>query len=95
MPVVNLKEVLDKAIKHDYAVGAFNVHNLEFVEGVMRAAEALALQSWRDWDPELIGMRMRPLRFYRAIVISCSPIKGILRSTGNFTIDFIAISMKK
>jgi fructose-bisphosphate aldolase class II len=49
MPVVNLKEVLDKAIKHDYAVGAFNVHNLEFVEGVMRAAEEMS-------SPVIIGI---------------------------------------
>ena len=49
MPVVNLKEVLDKAIKHDYAVGAFNVHNLEFVDGVMRAAEEMS-------SPVIIGI---------------------------------------
>ena len=42
MPVVNLKEVLDKAINNEYAVGAFNVHNLEFVHGVMRAAEEMS-----------------------------------------------------
>ncbi len=42
MPVVNLKEVLDKAIHNEYAVGAFNVHNLEFVHGVMRAAEEMS-----------------------------------------------------
>ena len=49
MPVVNLKEVLNKAKKNDYAVGAFNVHNLEFVEGTMRAAEEMS-------SPVIIGI---------------------------------------
>ena len=42
MTVVNLNEVFKKALDHDYAIGAFNIHNLEFVEGVMRAAEELS-----------------------------------------------------
>jgi fructose-bisphosphate aldolase class II len=42
MTIVNLNEVFKNAINRDYAVGAFNVHNLEFVEGVMRAAEELS-----------------------------------------------------
>ena len=42
MTIVNLKEVFKKAVDKDYAVGAFNIHNLEFVEGVMRAAEEMS-----------------------------------------------------
>ena len=41
MPICNLKEVLEAAKDRDYAVPAFNVHNLEFVQGVMSAAEEL------------------------------------------------------
>jgi fructose-bisphosphate aldolase, class II len=42
MTIVNLNEVFKNAINRDYAIGAFNIHNLEFVEGVMRAAEELS-----------------------------------------------------
>ena len=42
MTIVNLNEVFKNAINDDYAIGAFNVHNLEFVEGVMRAAEEMS-----------------------------------------------------
>jgi fructose-bisphosphate aldolase class II len=42
MTIVNLNEVFNNAINDDYAIGAFNIHNLEFVEGVMRAAEELS-----------------------------------------------------
>ena len=41
MPICTLKEVLDKTMGEDYAVPAFNVHNLEFIQGVMQAAEEL------------------------------------------------------
>jgi len=41
MSIANLKDVLEKATDEGYAVGAFNVHNLEFVKGVMRAAVEL------------------------------------------------------
>jgi fructose-bisphosphate aldolase class II len=42
MTIFNLKDVFEKAKNHDYAIGAFNIHNLEFVEGVMRAAEEMS-----------------------------------------------------
>jgi fructose-bisphosphate aldolase class II len=42
MTIVSLKEVFKSAINDDYAIGAFNVHNLEFIEGVMRAAEEMS-----------------------------------------------------
>ena len=35
-----LHTVLKKALKHSYAVGAFNVNNLEMIQAVMEAAEA-------------------------------------------------------
>lgn len=41
MPLVTGKEILDKASKNGYAVGAFNVNNLEIVQGVMAAADEM------------------------------------------------------
>lgn len=41
MPLVTLKEVLSKAHKENYAVGAFNVENMEMVQAVISAAEEL------------------------------------------------------
>ncbi|AEM49199.1 ketose-bisphosphate aldolase class-II [Acidithiobacillus ferrivorans SS3] len=39
MPLVHMKDLLNHAYAHGYAVGAFDVVSLEFVEGVMAAAE--------------------------------------------------------
>ncbi|HID11728.1 MAG TPA: class II fructose-bisphosphate aldolase [Candidatus Latescibacteria bacterium] len=37
--LVNLEDVLGHAYRHGYAVGAFNVINLEFLNGILEAAE--------------------------------------------------------
>lgn len=39
MPLVNMKDMLHHAYKNKYAVGAFDVVNLDFITGVMLAAE--------------------------------------------------------
>lgn len=38
MPLVPMKQMLDEAIKSDYGVGAYNVNNMEQIQGIMRAA---------------------------------------------------------
>lgn len=38
MPLAPMKQVLDEAIKGDYGVGAYNVNNMEQIQGIMRAA---------------------------------------------------------
>ncbi len=41
MPLVNTKEMLAKAYQGGYAVGAFNVNNMEIVQGITEAAAEL------------------------------------------------------
>ncbi len=41
MPLVNTKEMFEKAYKGGYAVGAFNVNNMEIVQGITEAAQEL------------------------------------------------------
>jgi len=38
MPIVHLADMINHANRHSYAVGAFGVSNLQFVEGVVQAA---------------------------------------------------------
>ena len=38
MALVTMKSILDRASAENYAVGAFNVNNLEFVSAIMSAA---------------------------------------------------------
>ena len=38
MPLVTTKEMFEKAMKEGYAIGAFNVNNMEIVQGIVDAA---------------------------------------------------------
>ena len=39
MPLVGMKDMLQHAYQHGYAVGAFEVISLDFQDGIMQAAE--------------------------------------------------------
>jgi fructose-bisphosphate aldolase class II len=39
MPLVDMKDMLQHAYQHGYAVGAFEVVSLDFLGGIMQAAE--------------------------------------------------------
>ncbi|MBP3645095.1 MAG: ketose-bisphosphate aldolase, partial [Clostridia bacterium] len=41
MPIVNTKEMFKKAYEGGYAIGAFNVNNMEIVQGITEAAKAV------------------------------------------------------
>lgn len=38
MPLVSMRQLLDHAAEHHYAIPAFNVNNLEQVQAIMEAA---------------------------------------------------------
>eukprot|EP01031_Cornospumella_fuschlensis_P045397 gene45397-55545_t len=40
MALITLRQLLDHAAENDYALPAFNVNNLEYIQAVMRAADA-------------------------------------------------------
>jgi len=40
MPLVSAKEILDDANKRNYAVGAFNINDMEFLKAIFSAAES-------------------------------------------------------
>ncbi|MCL2355137.1 MAG: class II fructose-1,6-bisphosphate aldolase [Oscillospiraceae bacterium] len=39
MPLINTKEILQKAYEGNYAVGAFNINNMETIQGIVDAAK--------------------------------------------------------
>ena len=41
MPLVNTKEMFKKAYEGGYAIGAFNVNNMEIIQGITEAGKAL------------------------------------------------------
>jgi len=41
MPLISLRQLLDHAAEHDYGLPAFNVNNLEQIQAIMQAADAV------------------------------------------------------
>lgn len=39
MPLVSIKEMLNQALEGKYAVGHFNLNNLEFTQAILQAAQ--------------------------------------------------------
>ena len=39
MPLVTTKEMFEKSMKEGFAIGAFNVNNMEFIQGIVDAAQ--------------------------------------------------------
>ncbi|WP_417811798.1 class II fructose-bisphosphate aldolase [Thalassospira alkalitolerans] len=42
MPIVTLRELLDHAAEHNYAIPAFNVNNMEQIQAIVSAADAVS-----------------------------------------------------
>ncbi len=62
MPLVNMKDMLTHAHRHGYAVGTFDLVSLDFLQGIMDAAErceapvilSLAESHFQYFDFELL-----------------------------------------
>ena len=39
MPLVTTKEMFEKSMKEGYAIGAFNINNMEIIQGIVDAAQ--------------------------------------------------------
>ena len=46
MPLVGTTEMFKKAYQGHYAIGAFNVNNMEIIQGIMEAAKKRSLRSF-------------------------------------------------
>lgn len=66
MPLVTTKEMMLKAQKENYAVGAFNVENMEMVQAVLEAAEELKAPVIMQTTPSTV--KYAGLDFYYANV---------------------------
>ena len=39
MPLVTTKEMFEKSMKEGFAIGAFNINNMEIIQGIVDAAQ--------------------------------------------------------
>ena len=56
MPLVSMKDMLNKAKAEGYAVGQFNLNNLEFTQAILQAAE-------EEKSPVILGVSEGAARY--------------------------------
>ncbi len=77
--LVHLKQVLEKAKQGNYALGCFNVSNLETTLGILRAAQAKS-------SPVIIGISEKTIRY-----ASLKPITHIVQTSAKNIVPSIPV----
>ncbi|MDD4387695.1 MAG: class II fructose-bisphosphate aldolase, partial [Bacilli bacterium] len=79
MNLVNMKAMLEKAKKERYAVGQFNINNLEWTKSILSACEELN-------SPVILGVSEGAARYMGGFKTVVGMVKGMLEEL-NITID--------
>nr|WP_106783497.1 class II fructose-bisphosphate aldolase [Lysinibacillus timonensis] len=73
MPLVSMKEMLIKAKKEGYAVGQFNINNLEFTQAILQAAE-------EEESPVILGVSEGAGKYMGGFIAVVHMVKGLMES---------------
>lgn len=73
MPLVSMKEMLIKAKKEGYAVGQFNINNLEFTQAILQAAE-------EEKSPVILGVSEGAGKYMGGFIAVVHMVKGLMES---------------
>ncbi|MGJ7920716.1 class II fructose-bisphosphate aldolase [Neobacillus sp. LXY-4] len=71
MPLVSMTEMLNKAKAEGYAVGQFNINNLEFTQAILQAAEA-------EKSPVILGVSEGAARYMSGFKTIVKMVEGLL-----------------
>lgn len=71
MPLVSMKEMLIKAKAEGYAVGQFNLNNLEFTQAILQAAE-------EEKSPVILGVSEGAARYMGGFTTVVKMVEGLL-----------------
>ncbi len=77
MPLVSMKEMLIKAKAEGYAVGQFNLNNLEFTQAILQAAEA-------EKSPVILGVSEGAARYMGGFKTVVKMVEGLIRRLQNY-----------
>ena len=73
MALVSMKEMLNKAKAEKYAVGQFNINNLEFTQAILQAAQA-------ENSPVILGVSEGAGKYMGGFVAVVHMVKGLIES---------------
>lgn len=71
MPLVSMKEMLHKAKANKYAVGQFNVNNLEYAQAILQAAE-------QEKSPVILGVSEGAARYMGGFKVVVAMVKALM-----------------
>ncbi|MCE4049713.1 MULTISPECIES: class II fructose-bisphosphate aldolase [Bacillaceae] len=71
MPLVSMKDMLNKAKAEGYAVGQFNLNNLEFTQAILQAAE-------EEKSPVILGVSEGAARYMGGFTTVVKMVEGLL-----------------
>ncbi|WP_379970686.1 class II fructose-bisphosphate aldolase [Ectobacillus sp. sgz5001026] len=71
MPLVSMKEMLSKALEGKYAVGQFNINNLEWTQAILAAAE-------EEKSPVILGVSEGAARHMSGFKTIVMMVKGLM-----------------
>jgi fructose-bisphosphate aldolase class II len=71
MPLVSMKEMLIKAKSEGYAVGQFNLNNLEFTQAILQAAQA-------ENSPVILGVSEGAARYMSGFKTVVKMVEGLM-----------------
>ncbi|HSH24371.1 MAG TPA: class II fructose-1,6-bisphosphate aldolase [Massilibacterium sp.] len=71
MPLVSMKEMLEKAKAEKYAVGQFNINNLEFTQAILQAAE-------EEKSPVILGVSEGAARYMGGFKLIVAMVKELM-----------------
>ncbi|RFB17258.1 fructose-bisphosphate aldolase [Bacillus sp. HNG] len=78
MPLVSMKEMLEKAKAEGYAVGQFNLNNLEFTQAILQAAQ-------EENSPVILGVSEGAGRYMGGFKVVVAMVKAIMEES-NITV---------
>ena len=71
MPLVSMKEMLNSAKEAKYAVGQFNINNLEYIQGILEAAE-------EEKSPVILGVSEGAARYMGGFKVAVAMVKALM-----------------
>lgn len=73
MPLVSMKEMLESGRKNGYAVGQFNLNNLEYVQAILQAAE-------EEKSPVILGVSEGAGRYMGGFKVVVTMVKSLMEA---------------
>ncbi|MDR7237575.1 class II fructose-1,6-bisphosphate aldolase [Neobacillus drentensis] len=75
MALVSVKEMVSKALNDGYAVGHFDIHNLEWAQAVLAAAE-------EEKSPVILGVTEGAVRYFGGFSVVVDVVSSLLKEMG-------------